>query len=187
MFPFNLSHFKPWLSKPAAVFVALLLVACTGVPDKVTPVNSFKLEPYLGTWYEIARLDHSFERNLSNVTANYTLNADGSVKVINRGWNTVENRWSEAEGKAKFVEQDNVGYLKVSFFGPFYGSYIVYYLEPDYSVSLVSGPNHDYFWILSRTPNISEQQLSRYISIANGAGFNTDALIFPAQDRATTN
>lgn len=178
---------KAIVTKSIIAITTLLVVGCTGVPDKVTPVSEFQLQPYLGKWYEIARLDHSFERNLSNVTANYTLNDDGSVKVINRGWNTVENRWSEAEGKAKFVDQDNVGYLKVSFFGPFYGSYIVYYLEPDYSVSLVSGPNHDYFWILSRTPTLSQHKVDQYVAIANGAGFNTDNLIFPSQEKTNLN
>jgi apolipoprotein D and lipocalin family protein len=102
----------------------LLLTGCVGKPDNVEPVENFKLEKYLGTWYEIARLDHSFERGLTQISANYSLRDDGGVKVINRGYLADENKWKEAEGKAYFVQEPNIGYLKVSFFGPFYGSYM---------------------------------------------------------------
>ncbi len=159
----------------------LLLFGCTGLPDGVKPVNNFTLERYLGTWYEIARLDHSFERGLEHVSAQYSMNDDGSVKVINRGKETDTQQWQEAIGKAKFVGDDSTAHLKVSFFGPFYGSYIVFYLEEDYSSALVSGPNKDYFWILSRSKSLPKQQLDKYIAVANDAGFNTNDLIFPKQ------
>lgn len=164
--------------------LALLALGCTGMPESVQPVKDFELNRYLGKWYEIARLDHSFERGLDNVSASYSMNEDGSVKVINRGWDIEELRWSEAEGKAKFVEAANIGHLKVSFFGPFYGSYVVYYLEPDYSVALVSGYNSNYFWILSRTPELEPDQLDRYVQLASDAGFAIDELIFPKQDKS---
>lgn len=164
--------------------LALLALGCTGMPESVQPVKDFELNRYLGKWYEIARLDHSFERGLDNVSASYSMNEDGSVKVINRGWDIEEMRWSEAEGKAKFVEAANIGHLKVSFFGPFYGSYVVYYLEPDYSVALVSGYNSNYFWILSRTPELEPDQLDRYVQLASDAGFAIDELIFPKQDKS---
>ncbi len=121
-----------------------------GKPETITPVSPFELNKYLGTWYEIARLDHFFERNLDKVSATYSINADGSVKVINKGFNTQTQRWTEAVGKAKFVETQDIGYLKVSFFEPFYGSYIIFYLEPDYSTALISGHNYEYLWLLSR-------------------------------------
>ena len=107
----------------------LLLTGCVGIPENVKPVENFKLESYLGKWYEIARLDHSFERGLSRVTADYSLRDDGGLKVINRGYSVKENKWKEAEGKAYFVRGSDEGYLKVSFFGPFYGSYIVFELD----------------------------------------------------------
>lgn len=171
------------LLKFACVLLAtVLLGACTGMPDKVTPVKGFDLSRYLGTWYEIARLDHSFERGLSNISATYSLNDDGTVKVINRGWNEEDQAWQQAEGKAKFVQSDDVGYLKVSFFGPFYGSYIVFDLKDDYSLALVSGPDTDYLWLLSRTPTIADDELQRAIGVAKSAGFDTSKLIFPSQE-----
>ncbi len=109
------------------VLMTVLNGCTTGKPETITPVSPFELNKYLGTRYEIARLDHSFERNLDKVSATYSMNADGSVKVINKGFNTQKQQWKEAVGKAKFVKTQDVGYLKVSFFGPFYGSYIIFY------------------------------------------------------------
>jgi apolipoprotein D and lipocalin family protein len=157
----------------------MMLTACTGKPERVIPVSPFDLQRYLGTWYEIARLDHSFERGLTDVSATYSLNQDGSVKVVNKGWDAAENKWSEAIGKAKFVEDPKTAHLKVSFFGPFYGSYVVFYLEDDYSVALVSGYNTHYFWLLSRTKTLSQEKIDVYLKIVKQAGFATESLIFP--------
>jgi apolipoprotein D and lipocalin family protein len=121
---------------PGLVF---LLVGCIGIPDGVTPVENFQLERYLGKWYEIARLDHSFERGLSHVTAEYSMNPDGSVRVINRGYSVKDNKWKQAEGKARFVKKSDQGFLKVSFFGPFYGSYVILELEPRPFLFVVAG------------------------------------------------
>ena len=127
----------------------LFLSGCTGVPEGVTTVNGFDLERYLGRWYEVARLDHRFERGMSHVTANYSLLPNGGVQVINRGFDTDKQEWEEAEGKAYPVGDPTIGQLKVSFFGPFYGGYNIIELESkDYSYSLVSGPNLSYLWIL---------------------------------------
>ena len=129
------------------VLVALVLVGCTGVPRGVQPVKGFKLDRYLGKWYEIARLDHSFERGLTRVTAEYSLRSDGGVKVLNRGYSPAKKAWKEAEGKAYFVTTADQGYLKVSFFGPFYGSYVIFELDhKDYQYAVVSGPNKSYLW-----------------------------------------
>ncbi|WP_082888473.1 lipocalin family protein [Marinobacter sp. LQ44] len=123
--------------KPFALLTTLLLLltGCTGLPKGIEPVTGFDQDRYLGTWYEIARLDHSFERSLSQVTADYTLNDDGSIKVINRGYNAEKGEWKEAQGRAKFVGDSEVGHLKVSFFGPFYASYVVFELDDDYSTA----------------------------------------------------
>jgi len=156
-----------------------LLAGCVSKPDGVEPVKNFSLERYLGQWYEIARLDHSFERGLSRVTANYSQRPDGGVKVLNRGFSAEKNRWKEAEGKAYFVSSPNTGYLKVSFFGPFYGSYIVFELDHEsYQYSLVSGPDKSYLWILSRTSTISPDTKSRLLRKATDSGFDTNKLIF---------
>ncbi|WP_318497471.1 lipocalin family protein [Photobacterium leiognathi] len=167
------------------IFLTILMTVLngctTGKPETITPVSSFELNKYLGTWYEIARLDHSFERNLDKVSATYSMNADGSVKVINKGFNTQKQQWKEAVGKAKFVKTQDVGYLKVSFFGPFYGSYIIFYLEPDYSTALISSYNYEYLWLLSRQKQLTNEQLQKYLTIAQQADFDTSKLIFPTQ------
>ncbi len=161
----------------------LLLTGCVGIPENVKPVENFKLESYLGKWYEIARLDHSFERDLSRVTADYSLRNDGGLKVINRGYSVKENKWKEAEGKAYFVKGSDQGYLKASFFGPFYGSYIVFELDHEnYQYSLVSGPDKSYFWILARTPQLNGNIKSALIEKAAALGFDTSKLIHANND-----
>src|SRR5512133_690738 len=139
------------------VVLILFLTGCAGIPEQVKPVDNFKLNRYLGKWYEIARLDHSFERGLTRVSADYSLRGDGGVRVLNRGYSEATKNWKEVEGKAYFVQGPDRGYLKVSFFGPFYGSYIVFELDHEnYQYSLVCGPDKSYLWILARGPKIKE-------------------------------
>jgi len=165
--------------KLLAVVSVLFLMGCVGIPDNVKPVDNFKLEKYLGKWYEIARLDHSFERGLSRVTADYSLRDDGGVRVLNRGYSVKKNSWKEAEGKAYFVRGSDQGYLKVSFFGPFYGSYIIFELDHEnYQYALVSGPDKSYLWILARSPKMKEEVKDTLIAKASAFGFNTRKLIF---------
>ncbi|SMY15152.1 lipocalin family protein [Photobacterium aquimaris] len=161
--------------------LSLLSGCTTGKPNNVEPITHFDVNRYLGQWYEIARLDHSFEHGLDQVTATYSLNPDKSIKVINRGFNITDQQWQQAQGKAKFVEQPNIGHLKVSFFGPFYGSYIIFALEKDYSAALVSSYNYDYLWILARDKNLSPKVLNKYLTLAKQVGFDTDKLIYPQQ------
>lgn len=151
---------------------------CVGVAEGITPVKVNK-QKYLGTWYEIARLDHSFERGLSKVTATYTLRDDGGIKVINKGFNAQKNQWKEAEGKAYFVKEDTLGHLKVSFFGPFYGSYVVFDLDHNnYQWAYITSYNKEYLWLLSRTPTVSEKRKQHFLDTAKKLGFKTDQLIF---------
>lgn len=160
------------------LFVVLPLTACTGVPHKVQPVSNFELDKYLGEWHEIARLDHSFERGMNQVTATYSLRDDGGVKVVNRGYSEIEKQWSEAEGKAYFVDKNDEGYLKVSFFGPFYGSYVIFELEKEnYQYAFISGPNLDYLWLLSRTPKVPESIIEKFFKMSKERGFNTSEII----------
>lgn len=163
------------------LFVSLISIfvgGCLGYPETVEPVKDFDLSRYLGTWYEIARLDHSFERGLSKVTAEYSLRDDGGVKVTNRGFDEKKQEWQDAEGKAFFVEDADRGYFKVSFFGPFYGSYAIFELEPEYQYAFISGSSEKYLWFLSRTPEVSEELRARFLKKAKEAGFPTDELIF---------
>lgn len=160
------------------VLAVLLLSGCVGVPENVKPVTAFDVSRYLGKWYEIARLDHSFERGLTDISAEYSKREDGSIKVVNRGYSAEKKEWKEAEGWAYFVENPNTAYLKVSFWRPFYGSYIVFDLDKDYQYSLVSGPDKSYFWLLSRTPKIDESLKSVLIKKAEQLGFDTRKLIY---------
>ena len=161
----------------------LVLAGCVGRPENIVPVNNFDTTRYLGKWYEIARLDHSFERGLSHVTADYSLRQDGGLKVLNRGYKEADAKWKEAEGKAYFVDKKDVGYLKVSFFGPFYGSYIVFDLDQqDYSYSMISGPDKSYLWLLSRTPTMDPALQQRLVEKARGLGFDTSKLIYVKQN-----
>lgn len=158
------------------------LAGCLGMPKNVEPVQNFELDRYLGKWYEIARLDHSFERGLSQVSAEYILKDDGGVKVINRGFSVEKNEWSEAEGKAYFVDKSDEGYLKVSFFGPFYGSYVVFELEKaGYDYAFVSGPDTDYLWLLSRTPQVEQSIIDKFMLMAKQRGFDTEQVILVEQ------
>ena len=155
-----------------------LLTGCVGIPKGITPVDSFELERYLGRWYEIARLDHSFERGLSRVTAEYSLRKDGGVRVINRGWSEAKGTWRQAEGRAYFVEGKDRGYLKVSFFGPFYGSYVIFALDHEhYRYALVCGPDTSYLWLLAREPQIDAALRDSLIARAAALGFATEQLI----------
>ena len=166
------------MKKIAWLWLVGLLSGCLGMPQSVTPVNNFELDRYLGTWYEVARLDHSFERGLNQVSAEYRLKEDGGVQVINRGFNRQEQQWQEAQGKAYFVQSPSQGYLKVSFFGPFYGSYVVFELDPDYQYAFVSGPDTDYLWLLSRTPTVPDDVMTRFVALSKEKGFDTTELIY---------
>ena len=171
------------MKKIIMLLVSLILSGCLGMPDKVTPVEEFEINRYLGKWYEVARLDHSFERGLNNVTAEYALREDGGVSVINRGFSADDKQWSEAQGKAYFVNGAQQGYLKVSFFGPFYGSYVIFELDTEnYQYAFVSGPDLSYLWLLSRTPEVPKDVFNRFIEESKRIGFDTSKLIMVEQN-----
>ena len=172
------------IKKLLIIIIPFLAVACTGKPDGVVAVKDFELDRYLGKWYEITRLDHSFERGLNNISAEYSLRDDGGVKVINSGFSKEDNEWQQAEGKAYFVDSSDSGHLKVSFFGPFYGSYIIFELDrKNYQYAFVSGPNTSYLWLLSRTPQVDQEVLNRFKKRSQELGFDTSKLIYVEHDR----
>lgn len=169
--------------KKVLFIFSLLLAGCVNVPENITPVDNFNIERYLGKWYEIARLDHSFERGLTSVSAEYSLRPDGVLRVVNRGYSQKDNKWKEIEGKGYFVDRKDQGFLKVSFFGPFYGSYVIFYLDREkYSYSLVCGPDKSYLWILSRSPRLTTDLKKRLVDKATSLGFDTDKLIYVQHD-----
>ncbi|NIF58333.1 outer membrane lipoprotein Blc [Enterobacter sp. Ap-916] len=166
-----------------ALAVALFVVSCSSPtpPPSVTVVQNFEAKRFIGTWYEIARMDHSFESGLNQVTATYSFMDDGGLRVINRGFNPDRQMWQQAEGKAYFTGDPSVAALKVSFFGPFYGGYNVIALDKDYRHALVCGPDLSYLWILSRTPTISHDLKQQLLAIAARQGFAVDKLIWVKQ------
>ncbi len=167
-------------------FIYLLLIcaimiglySCNTIPNGAVAVNPFNKERYLGKWYEIARKDFKYERDLSNTTAEYSLNDNGTIKVDNQGYNTKKGEWTQAIGKAKFVGEENIAKLKVSFFGPFYSGYNVIAIDDEYRYALVAGKSLKYLWILSREINIPEEIKDKYLKIAEEIGYNTADLIW---------
>jgi len=160
------------------VMISVVLSGCLSIPDGVEPVSNFDVNRYLGKWYEIARLDHSFERGLERVTAEYSRRGDGGIKVINRGYSVAKDEWKQSEGKAYFVDAEDRGFLKVSFFGPFYGSYVVFELAEDYSHAFIAGPDLSYLWLLARTPEVSKEVMDQFKAISSELGFDVESLIW---------
>ena len=164
--------------------VTLYLSGCTQLPEGVQPIDGFELERYLGTWYEIARLDHPFEKGLDKVTALYAMREDGGIDVVNRGFSVGDKTWKEAHGKAYFVGDKSKGHLKVSFFGPFYSSYVIFEIDKsDYQYAFVCGYNKDFLWLLSRKPIVDREIVERFIKRSRTLGFATEKIIFVAQDK----
>lgn len=160
-----------------SICTVLLLSGCLGVPEGVTPVRPFDKTRYLGQWFEIARLDHRFERGLTKVNALYTERKDGGIDVLNRGYDREEARWSSATGRAYFVKSENEGYLKVSFFGPFYSSYIVFFIDDDHQYAFVTSYSKDYLWLLARKPVVPEDILEQFKSMVKAKGYDLQHLI----------
>ncbi len=168
---------KP-LNNTLSILMLCLFSACVSVPKGIKPVTPFKVDKYLGKWYEIARLDMRFERNLNNVTATYSMDEDGTIKVDNQGYDYVKGEWKQSIGKAKFLDDKTQGSLKVSFFGPFYAGYNVVAIDENYQYALVAGSSDKYLWILSRTTTLPENIKEEYLKVAQSMGYNTDNLIW---------
>lgn len=172
------------LARALSLLALLALAAgCTKVPEGVQPVNGFDLKRFLGTWYEIARLDHGFERNLRNVTAEYVAGDEGEIKVVNRGFNEKKGEWTEEDAEAKVLGDPDVGSLKVSFFGPLWGGYHIIALDQEnYRYAMITGPSKSLLWILSRDKTLEDKVLGNLISQAGKAGYDTKKLIYVKQD-----
>ena len=167
----------------AAIVLAISGCSSTSPPPGIAPVTPFDLARYEGRWYEVARLDHSFERGMMDVSATYQRQSDGSVRVVNRGFDVAKNQWRQAVGKALFTGDANTASLKVSFFGPFYGGYHVAALDADYQWALVVGPDRSYFWILSRTKQLAPALREQIVARAKALGIDTQALIWVTHER----
>lgn len=170
---------------PVSVGILGLLIfnSCSvGIPKGAKAVENFDSNKYLGKWYEIARFDFRFEKNLDNTTAQYELNESGNIKVTNRGYNYVKKEWKQSVGEAKFVGDKKTARLKVSFFKPIWAGYNVIDLDEDYKYALIAGNNLDYLWILSREKTIPESFKQRFLEKAQKLGYKTENLIWVKHD-----
>src|SRR5574344_1091299 len=165
------------------LIMTALFASCVSIPKGVTAVSSFEKSKYLGKWYEIARFDFRIEKGLNNTTAEYSLNSNGTIKVVNRGYDYEKKIWKESIGKAKFVGNDSIAMLKVSFFGPFYAGYNVIAIDPEYKYALVSGSSFDYLWILSREKSIPADIKSLYLKKAEKLGYKVSNLLWIEHDK----
>ena len=170
-----------FIGSAITVLLITAFTSCRSIPKGAVAVKPFNIKKYLGTWYEIARFDFRFERNLNNTTAEYSLNDNGTVKVINRGYNYKTGKWKQVVGKAKFVSDPEEAKLKVSFFGPFYGGYNVLAIDSEYKYALVAGQNLKYLWLLSREKTIPEEIKENYLRTAKGFGYDIAKLIWVEQ------
>jgi len=166
-----------------AAAVTLKLSSCVSIPKGAKAVKPFYKDKYLGKWYEIARLDFKYEKNLNNVTATYTLRGDGLIRVDNRGYDFVNNKWKQSVGKAKFAGDPNTGRLQVSFFGPFYAGYNVIAIDDNYQYALIAGNNLNYLWILSREKTIPEAVKTEYLEKAKSIGYDVNKLVWDKHDK----
>ena len=157
--------------------VAMFFSSCNSTEIDNSTVKAVDLNRYLGSWYEIAKYDHVFERGLDYAMANYTLRDDGKIDVLNTG--IKDGRAKDAKGIAKTTNIP--GLLKVSFFGPFYSDYRIMMLDADYQYVLVGGSNDKYLWILSRTPQLDDATKTLILAEANRRGYDTSKLIWVKQ------
>ncbi len=171
------------ISLIVVIGIIILFNSCASIPQKAKPVENFEVNRYLGTWYEVARFDFRFEKDLDNTSANYTLDKKGNVIVLNSGYNFVKKKWSKADGLAKFRGDKNIAALKVSFFGPFYSGYNVIALDENYQYALIAGKSLDYLWILSRTKELPDEIKTEYLKIAEDIGYDTSRLIWIKHDK----
>lgn len=163
--------------------VLILMYSCSAIPKNAKPVTNFDAKKYLGAWYEIARFDYKFEKNLDNVIAQYSLKPNGEIKVFNSGYDYKNKKWKSSAGSAKFRINENVGALKVTFFKPFYAGYNVVAIDADYKYALVVGSSLKYIWLLSREKTMPESVKESYLKAAQEIGYDTSKLIWVAQDK----
>ncbi len=164
-----------------AAALALSFSSCVAIPKGAKAVTPFDKNKYLGTWYEIARMDFKFEKGLERVTATYSLIDENTIRVDNKGYSIKEKKWKESIGKARLAGDPSEGRLKVSFFGPFYAGYNVIAIDPDYHYALIAGNNLNYLWLLSREKTMPEEIKESYLKQARALGYDTGKLVWTNQ------
>ncbi len=161
---------------------SILLMMLTAMDQRSidrTTVSNFDIDQYVGLWYEIARFDTRFERDLECVTACYTFEDDGSIGVLNRGYNTKKREWQHSEGKAKLTDES--GRLRVSFFMNFYSDYNILDLDKNYEWALVGSKSPDFLWVLSRKKVLPKATYDYIVSLAHDRGYMVDNLRLVSQ------
>ena len=161
----------------ASLFGGLFMGCATNPTVDLTPVNDVQLSRYLGTWYEIARFDHWFERDMTHAKAYYEMREDGHINVTNTGLKNGKEKMATAIAKTTATS----GLLRVSFFRPFYGDYRILWLDKDYHHALIGGDDADYLWLLAREPNLSEALRETLLNEAKRRGYDTSRLIWVNQ------
>ena len=170
---------KHFLMSGIVSSIAAVLTGCATTSD-IAAVQNFEPERYMGTWYEIARLPQYFERDLDEVTAEYTLNSDRTINVVNRGKRGDEEKSAAGTARLKHPDADPLaGELRVSFFWPFYADYRIIELAPDYSYAVVTAGSRDYYWVLSRKPTMEQERLDGILNRAKALGFDLGELEYP--------
>ena len=173
------------LPLPLAVFTLFLITLIAGCRSTrhIPAAASLDLNRYMGKWYEIARLPNFFEDGMEQISAEYTLESDNSVKVVNSGFKNGQKK--SITGKARLAEDTLNGELEVSFFGPFYSAYRIIKLAEDYRYSVVCGESPDYLWILSRTPELPKEDLQEILEFLSQHKFPVEKLIWEVSPAAT--
>jgi apolipoprotein D and lipocalin family protein len=169
------------LAGAAIAVVAFSFSSCISIPKGAKAVKPFDKNKYLGTWYEIARMDFKFEKGLDRVTATYSLTDGETIRVDNKGYSVKDKKWKESTGKARLAGEPSEGKLKVSFFGPFYAGYNIIAINPDYRYALVVGNNLNYLWLLSREKTMPKEIQEKYLEQARALGYNTEKLVWTKQ------
>ncbi len=164
-----------------SIFALFLFTACSSKNPPLQTVQKVELNKYLGSWYEIARYEHFFEKDCKNVTANYSMMDKETIKVINRCTKIQTNEKKEAIGRAYAIDESN-SKLKVSFFRPFYGDYWVLMLDENYKYAVVGTPSREYLWILARTSKLDEKIKNEILQKLPTLGFETSKLIWTIQE-----
>ena len=166
-------------TKVVAVFCIVIFTSgCTTLNNNIIPVNDFEADRYAGKWFEIARLDNRFEHGMNNVSAEYIIQQD-SIKVINRGFDVSQSHWQQSTGIALLVSESDVGHFKVSFFRPFYGSYVIFELDKQgYQYAFVAGSDLEYLWLLARTPTVNNSLKQKFMRDSQALGFDTSKLVW---------
>jgi apolipoprotein D and lipocalin family protein len=163
--------------------ILLILCSCSAKPDLPPTIDNFAAERYLGQWYEIARYENWFEKDLDNTSAFYSQKKDGRVEVLNKGYNPKKDKWKEANGFARLNRAPNKGLLRVTFMWPFFADYRIIHIDGNYEHAIVGSNTFKYLWILSRSPSISEDKKSELLEILKGYNYDVSKLIYPNQDK----